>query len=232
MAEQQQQGSFWDQIVDAHNEVVNSVLDALNISSDFFNNGNETEFLSKLLWGDDDSIDKSSSSSSPSALSKLCGSAAAHFTQFRKAINWEEPFFYVMIFVHAMLLSGTVNAIRRGASASADNSDLFFIIWMLVLFALIALSSTLNSLGPQYVDILFPKGQTNYFDDNGLFISVIWAFPLLAQLLVMMMALVATAAKMFAVTKIKKARADRVQQMTTGTEQNTNKKGQQQKKIK
>ena len=193
--------TWWDEIVAANDEVLNALVDSLNISS-WFEDSGAAAAKAAGAGGAGGAGGVAAGAPERGLVQAFVVDAVRQASAFAQAVNWAEPFFIGLMFVHLIVLAGTVEAIRRGAT------ELTFVAWLLVLVALVVCSSTLNSAGPAWVPTLFPKTRTNYFDGHGLFVSVVWAAPLVLQALLMMFVLVVSTAKLFAVVKIKKARAE------------------------
>ena len=197
--------NLWQEIVAAHDELIDSVLGAFNINStEISDNTTIFEILEKFLWSSSSNADKSASDGNLSLTQTVFGDFAKGTKRFINAINWREPFFVGLFIVHALLLSGTVAAFRAGIDSN------FYLAWMLSLFGFVYLATSINEYaGTIAADYLFTKGGANYFDEHGMFISVVWSIPLMLQLLLMLLGMVANAAKLFAVNKIRKAHLER-----------------------
>lgn len=207
--------SLWDQLVQAHEEVVDAFVDALNITNWW--NGASTSLMSSPSSGAGSSSTDSSSTAS-GLVSNFFGDTLVGARRFTRAINWSEPFFKVLLFFHVIVFAGTLSAIRGGVN------EVRFVAWMLVLVALVVASAWLNEMGRDYATVLFPEEGTQYFDEHGVFISVVYSAPMVLQVLLMMLVLVVETAKLFAIMKIKKARAGLKQEIRDAT---SNKNGKQ-----
>ncbi|KAI8067109.1 transmembrane protein 18 [Gongronella butleri] len=92
----------------------------------------------------------------------------AHQTrEFFQAVDWSQPFLVALLAFHAITLLTAVLLRHRHTALSC---------YFFVLLGLAGLTQPLNSLGNTHWRSF---AASNYFDDSGLFIVSVYAFPLL-----------------------------------------------------
>ena len=123
---------------------------------------------------------------------------------FIDAVDWTEPFFLYLAMFHLSLFGLAVGVSWDSPGRTAGV--------MLFLLALSVSSSALNDLGKQHYQYLFVDQKTNYFDDRGVFISAVFAGPLMVLAFVLQIKMFIGLAKMMIVVKRGKFREEQKQQ--------------------
>ncbi|XP_077990112.1 transmembrane protein 18-like isoform X2 [Glandiceps talaboti] len=110
---------------------------------------------------------------------------------FVEAIDWSEPFLIGLIAFHAVCL--TITIVTR--KCSTIQAVYFFTLLVLVFF-----SENINSLCATHYKKF---SRLQYFDSNGLFISLVFSVPILANCLVIVVMWVIMSSQML--IKVKRA---------------------------
>ncbi|KAI9091718.1 transmembrane protein 18-domain-containing protein [Phlyctochytrium arcticum] len=110
-------------------------------------------------------------------------------TDFIGAVDWSEPFLCAIIGFHIFLFAWIVGS-RNMQGVTTLN---FFGVGFLALLA-----SPLNDLGKQHWKSF---SNTNYFDRSGLFMTLVWAAPLMMDLALIVIFLVSQSISMLVEVK-------------------------------
>jgi len=92
-----------------------------------------------------------------------------HIQAFRAAITWGEPFIVCIAAFHAMMLGATVFILKRDGSKGR-------LAWLIVISLMVMSSERLNRYGSHNWESFATQ---DYFDNNGLFVSLFFSAPLL-----------------------------------------------------
>ncbi|KNC99199.1 uncharacterized protein SPPG_09278 [Spizellomyces punctatus DAOM BR117] len=131
----------------------------------------------------------------PETVSRAVSEFVADSATFISAIDWTEPFIAVLISFHVLLALWVVLT-RNNQTLTASN---FVAIGVLALAA-----QPLNYLASQHWATF---SRTNYFDAQGVFMSIMWAGPLMIELIFCVIMLVRQAGDM--VVKVKREQLKR-----------------------
>ena len=96
-------------------------------------------------------------------------SSKDHFDAFRYAITWSEPFIMGLIAFHAFAFLATVFVTRRHGMVPR-------LILLTVMAGIVRSAEWLNAYGAKNWETFATQ---NYFDNNGIFISIMISAPLL-----------------------------------------------------
>ncbi|XP_070533557.1 transmembrane protein 18-like [Ptychodera flava] len=110
---------------------------------------------------------------------------------FFEAIDWSEPFMIGLIVFHSVCLILTIATRQRNTIQAVY----FFFLLVLVFF-----SETINGLCAEHYQKF---SRLQYFDSNGLFISLVFSVPILANCLVIVVMWVLLSGQML--IKVKRA---------------------------
>lgn len=95
---------------------------------------------------------------------------------FVASINWREPFFHYLAAFHVVLWTAVLYA------TWGPVSDERLLLFGFFLGGLALSSSSLNSLALQHRSSLFTEPDLNYFDEDGLFLIIVFATPTMCLL--------------------------------------------------
>lgn len=127
---------------------------------------------------------------------------------FIDAVDWTEPFFLYLAMFHLSLF-GLVIGISWDSPARTAGVMVF-------LLALSVSSGVLNDLGREHYGSLFVDQKTNYFDERGVFISAVFAGPIIVLAFVLQIKMFVGLAKMMIVVKRGKFREAQQQREKAG----------------
>lgn len=175
------------------------------------------ELMEQTGWGDIAANLSLALRATPDAVRELVQEAKF----FRYAINWNEPFFKYLAAFHVVLYAMVLYAVfwrwqptrprPEGVSRAMElarshaEEKLFALSMALVLLSFSAYP--LNRLGAKYGAQLFVESGVNYFDDNILFVGVVYWFPLVLLSLLVQLKLLFNVVRLMAVAKGEQMRA-------------------------
>ena len=99
--------------------------------------------------------------------------AVQEATAFYLAVEWSEPFIQAILGMHAVLWALFFGACIFGSSQN------FKVVLFFTVAALCGAGSFVNDYGAANWETI---AKTNYFDKNGVFMSIVWCVPLLLLL--------------------------------------------------
>ncbi|CDH49491.1 predicted protein [Lichtheimia corymbifera JMRC:FSU:9682] len=117
------------------------------------------DFVQSIL----SSIKQQSSTNTASSVDRYI----AQTIQFFKAIDWSQPWLMALVGFHVICFITTI-VLRNHHNALS--------LYFFLLLGLAAMTQTLNHLGQTYWNRF---STVNYFDENGMFIVSVYAFPLI-----------------------------------------------------
>lgn len=124
---------------------------------------------------------------------------------FYHAVNWSEPFFKYLGVFHVNML--VISIIATWGNASPER--ILCMVAVLLFFSFLAFP--INSYGSAHAEEIFFEPGVNYFDENGLFIAVVYWLPLVLMAGVQIMRLFLRLLEMMVEVKKKQLQAEQRQ---------------------
>ena len=110
---------------------------------------------------------------------------------FRSAITWNEPFIIGLVSFHILALFTTLYVTKRGGVSSG-------MVLLVFLAGIVRSAEYLNKYGANNWEQFATQ---NYFDENGVFISIMLCAPLLLTALIMLISYLREAARLLVQVK-------------------------------
>lgn len=131
-----------------------------------------------------------------------------HFDAFRSAINWREPFILALLGAQVVIFLLCLLVSRRGGGVAPR------LIAMLLIAGLVRSADWLNSYGAENWQQFATQ---NYFDQRGIFVSIMLCGPLLVDSFIMLLFFLREAAQLL--VQVKTAELKKKQRMKEAAEE-------------
>ena len=110
---------------------------------------------------------------------------------FKSAITWGEPFILSLIAMHILILFGMMYSVKRGGITSQFGI-------LISIFAIVRMAERLNNLGAEHWETIATQ---DYFDSQGVFVSLMVCLPLMIIAVVMLLSLLRESAGLLVTVK-------------------------------
>lgn len=110
---------------------------------------------------------------------------------FKSAITWGEPFILSLIAMHILILFGMMYSVKRGGITSQFGI-------LISIFAIVRMAERLNNLGAEHWETIATQ---DYFDSQGVFVSLMVCLPLMIIAVVMLISLLRESAGLLVTVK-------------------------------